>query len=89
VKKQEELICKLENLSKEKDEKLKDLSQEAGTMMENMELMASSLDDMTVQNEKLLAANNAMAKAYEDANRKTAKFINEISEVRQILGRTL
>ncbi len=89
MKKQEELICKLENLSKEKDEKLKDLSQEAGTMMENMELMASSLDDMTVQNEKLLAANNAMAKAYEDANRKTAKFINEISEVRQILGRTL
>lgn len=74
------VISQLKAQAADKDNKIKTLLDENVAIMKNMELMSNSLDVMTVQNEKLLTANTALAQAFEDENKKVVNLINKISE---------
>ncbi|MEL4106861.1 hypothetical protein AAFA46_08515 [Oscillospiraceae bacterium WX1] len=80
VEQQDEMILHLKNQTADKDNKIKTLLDENVTMMKSLELMSNSLDVMSIQNEKLLTANNALAQAFEDESKKVVKLINDISE---------
>ena len=80
VRQQDEVISQLNKQAADKDAKIKNLLDENVTMMKSMERMSSSLDDMAIQNEKLLTANNALAQAFEDESKKVVRLINDISE---------
>lgn len=80
LEQQGDIISQLKAQAADKDNKIKTLFDENVAMMKNMELMSNSLDVMTVQNEKLLTANTALAQAFEDENKKVVKLINKISE---------
>ena len=80
VAQRDEVILQLNNQTADQDGRIKYLLDENVTMMKSMECMSNSLDDMAVQNEKLLMANNALAQAFEDESKKVVKLINDISE---------
>lgn len=80
VEQQDKIISQLKAEAADKDNTVKILLEENITMMQSMELMSNSLDNMEIQNEKLVTANNALGQAFEDENKKVVKLINEKSE---------
>lgn len=80
VQEQDKIISQLNNQAANSNSKIKELLDDNEAMVQSMIILSDSLDVLTIQNEKRLAANKALAQAYEDESKRVVKLINDISE---------
>ncbi len=76
----EEIIERYKNELEQKDDEVVMLTEENEALCRSVDQVNSALKSMTVQNEKLMSANNALAASLEAENKRIIRLLNEKSE---------
>ncbi len=76
----EEIIDRYKSEVQQKSDELSMLIEETGTLRQSLEQLKSAVLSLTVQNEKLMSANAALAGTLESENKKIIRLLTEKSE---------